>query len=134
MCIFCKIITNDIKSYKIFESKNFIAILDIFPIEKYHVLLITKKHFENFLDADDKIMINSLKYIKKICNKIKDNSAAKGFNIITNINKIAGQEIFHFHWHIIPRYVGNKTNYITKRLKINNQEIKKMQEKIKFKN
>lgn len=103
-CLFCKIINKEIGSNTIYEDDNVIAILDLYPADKGHTLIIPKKHYSSFLT----INIEELNFIniaaQTICKKIMKKLEAKGFNIITNINSIAQQSILHYHLHIIPKY------------------------------
>lgn len=103
-CLFCKIINKEIDSTTIYEDDNVIAILDLYPADKGHTLIIPKKHYSSFLT----INIEQLNFInigaKNVCEKIIKKLDAKGFNIITNVNSIAQQSILHYHLHIIPKY------------------------------
>lgn len=104
-CIFCKIVSGEIPSKKIYEDDFLIAFLDINPMSFCHTILIPKKHFLNLEETDDqylsKILIASKKIVKFLKNNIFE---IKGFNYLSNQEKIAGQEINHFHFHIIPKY------------------------------
>ena len=103
MCIFCKISKGDIPSYKVYEDDKYLAFLDISQTTKGHTLLIPKKHFENLLELDTTEYNNMFDIVKKIAKGIKDETNAKGFNILNNCNEAAGQTVMHFHIHIIPR-------------------------------
>ena len=104
MCIFCKIVSGEIPSYKVYEDEDMLAFLDINPVTKGHTVVIPKKHYDDILDCDldvyQKMMVN----IKKLAKIIMERTNAKGINIITNCKEAAGQEVKHFHVHIIPRY------------------------------
>jgi len=110
-CIFCKIINNEINSIKVYEDVNFIAIEDITPINKGHTLIIPKKHSENILEMDSETSSELTKIIKKIGKSIIKGLGAKGFNTIINTGKEAGQEVFHTHIHIIPRFENDKIEF-----------------------
>ncbi len=103
-CIFCKIINGEIPSYKIYEDNFCISILDINPRAKAHTLVIPKKHFERIDDADDEYLSKILLSIKKTIEILKDKIKMEGYNIVVNCGKVAGQEINHLHFHILPRY------------------------------
>ena len=110
-CIFCKIINNEINSIKVYEDVNFIAIEDITPTNKGHTLIIPKKHSENILEMDSETSSELTKIIKKIGKSIIKGLGAKGFNTIINTGKEAGQEVFHTHIHIIPRFENDKIEF-----------------------
>ena len=103
--IFEKIIDNEIPAYKVYEDSEVIAILDINPISYGHTLLIPKKRIENFVDSTED-MSHILKILKESSLRLKEKLEADGITIITN--NYYGQEIKHLHFHIIPRYEGDK--------------------------
>jgi histidine triad (HIT) family protein len=107
-CIFCKITKGEIPSRKVYENKKIIAILDVNPISKGHVLVIPKKHFENIFDIDELYLKEIILASKKISQLLKDKLNAEGVNILHASGKEAQQSVFHFHIHIIPRYKGDK--------------------------
>ncbi len=102
-CIFCKIIKGEISSKKIYESDNFLCIWDLNQIAAGHVLIISKKHFQNILEIPDILSEDLLRTIKKTFLLLVKQKKAKGFNVVINNYKIAGQLIPHFHAHIILR-------------------------------
>ncbi len=130
MCVFCEIITGKLSSLKVYEGDSFIAILDVFPIEKGHVLIITKKHYQNYLSVNNKILDKMNIVMKKIIYKGTNKMGAQGYNIISNINKCAGQEVFHFHWHLIPRYNNNVKNFKSKRISVTKKEMNEIKNKL----
>ena len=115
-CLFCKIIQKEIKVAIIAENEGAVAILDINPVSDGHTLLITKKHFNNIAEVDEKSWEYLLPLMKKIINKLKNTKLPvppQGFNIISNMNedmekKVAYQSISHLHIHIIPKYEKNE--------------------------
>jgi len=102
-CIFCKIIVEEIPSKILYQNNDTIAFLDIFPISQGHTIVIPKKHYTNL----ETIPINELNEVmgtvKTVSNLIYKNLNIEGYNILQNNHKAAGQEIYHFHIHIIPR-------------------------------
>lgn len=101
-CIFCKIIQGEIPSYTIYEDEIVKAFLDISPISNGHTLIIPKKHFENLYDTD----LETLKHIEmvsiKLGKKLKESLNCVGITRLQN-NEY-GQEVKHYHMHLIPRY------------------------------
>jgi len=102
-CIFCKIASGEIPSYKIYEDENIIAILDISQATKGHTLVISKKHYKNLYDINEETAGEIFKVVPKIANAIKKAFNPIGLNVIINTEKPL-QTVFHFHIHIIPRY------------------------------
>lgn len=107
MCIFCKIVEGSIPSYTIYEDETVKAFLDISQVTKGHTLVISKKHYENFLTCDVEDMKKVMETAQKLGNELMVKLNAKGMNVLTNINEVAGQSVFHFHVHLIPRYDEN---------------------------
>jgi len=107
-CLFCKIIEKKLKTNIIAENEEAIAILDIYPASDGHTLIITKKHFANVAEVDEKSWKYLLPLIKKTINKLQVAFQPSGFNVITNMNEMASQSIFHLHVHVIPKYEKGK--------------------------
>jgi len=111
-CIFCKIANREIPSKIIFENDFNLAFLDIFPISKGHTIVIPKKHYLNLEDISDYDLSEVYKTVKKLAIKIRKNLKIEGYNILQNNFIAAGQEIDHFHVHIIPRNYDDKKFHI----------------------
>lgn len=107
MCIFCKIVNGEIPSFTLYEDDTVKAFLDISQVTKGHTLVITKKHYDNFLACDAEDMKHVYEVAQILGKKLMEKLDAKGMNVLTNINEIAGQSVFHFHVHLIPRYDEN---------------------------
>ncbi|TSC93787.1 MAG: Hit-like protein involved in cell-cycle regulation [Candidatus Berkelbacteria bacterium Athens1014_28] len=106
-CIFCQIVAGEIPSYKIYEDNEILAFLDILPVNPGHVLVISKKHFDDFLTTPDAIHCQIIKVAKKIGKKIVESGLGEGFNIGVNTGSVAGQVVNHFHLHLMPRKKGD---------------------------
>lgn len=105
MCLFCKIINQEIPSYKIYEDDYTYAFLDISPMSQGHTLVVPKKHFEHVLETDLSTIAQCFNTIKRITTHYDELLNANGYNIMTNVHETSGQTVFHTHFHIIPRYV-----------------------------
>ncbi len=103
-CIFCKIISGEIPSYKIYEDNDIFVILDINPVSIGHALILPKKHFDMIETTDDETLAKMIVITKKIGTKIKQLLKSDGFNININNGKLAGQEIAHTHFHVVQRF------------------------------
>ncbi len=106
-CLFCKIAQGKIPSVKIYEDEDILAFLDISPASKGHALVITKEHFDNYLMVPKDLLAKAAAVAQEIGQAQISQLGAKGVNIISNINPIAGQSVLHFHIHVIPRYDPN---------------------------
>jgi histidine triad (HIT) family protein len=105
MCLFCKIINQDIPSYKIYEDEHTYAFLDISPMSKGHTLVVPKLHSEHVLEAPSETIVHCFNTIKAITGHYDHVLHATGYNIVSNVHKSSGQSVFHTHFHIIPRYI-----------------------------
>lgn len=106
-CLFCKIITGEIPSYKIYEDDDVLAFLDITPVNPGHTLVIPKEHFANLLELPNDLACKIVSVIKKITPAILAGVGAESFNLGLNNGSLAGQLVNHFHWHIMPRFNGD---------------------------
>ncbi len=125
-CIFCKIAAGDIPSATLYEDDDFRVILDIEPASKGHALILPKEHYANLYELDDEVAAKALVLAKKMITKLTDIVGCDGYNVLQNNGTAAGQTVFHFHMHLIPRYknddvkVGWKPGKLTDEVK---QEI-----------
>ncbi len=113
MCIFCKIINNEIPSKKVYEDDDVVAILDISQAGYGHTLVMPKKHYENILEIPDNEYSKVMSAVKKLSEKINKNVKPDGINVINNTNEAAGQTVMHYHVHIIPRFKDDDIRFIT---------------------
>ena len=111
-CIFCKIAAGEIPSRKIYEDKDLIAIMDLSPTSKGHSLIIPKEHYTNIYDIDEEIAGKVMKTAKKLATKMTVALNCDGFNLLQNNGETAGQTMFHFHMHLIPRYKDADNNML----------------------
>ena len=102
-CIFCKIVKKEIPAKVFLENKENLAFLDIFPINKGHTVVITKRHYNNIEDIPEEQLSSLFKTVKEAAALIHNKLEIEGYNILQNNFKAAGQEINHIHVHIIPR-------------------------------
>lgn len=106
-CIFCKIANGEIPSKTIYEDEQFRVILDLGPATKGHALILPKEHYKNIYEIPEEVAADAMKLAKKMAILMTDKLHADGFNIVQNNNEVAGQTVFHFHMHLIPRYNGD---------------------------
>lgn len=107
-CIFCKIAAGEIPSVTLYEDDDFRVILDLGPASKGHALILPKEHYRNLYDIDDETLAKAALLAKKMVKKLTDVLGCDGYNIVQNNEPCAGQTVFHFHMHLIPRYEGDK--------------------------
>lgn len=111
-CIFCKIANGEIPSTTLYEDEDFRVILDLGPATRGHALLMPKNHFANLFELDDETAQKAILVAKKMAGKMKDALGADGFNLVQNNGEAAGQTVFHFHMHLIPRYKNDNAGIL----------------------
>ena len=84
------------------------VILDAGPASKGHALILPKEHYKNLYELDDEIAAKALVLAKRMITKLTDVLGCDGYNIVQNNGEVAGQTVFHFHIHLIPRYEGDE--------------------------
>jgi len=109
--VFCKIVDGEIPCYKLYEDNDVLAFLDISQATKGHTLVISKKHYDNFLTIPQEEMHKVMDVAQRIGQIEIKFLGAKGVNILSNAYEAAGQTVMHFHVHVIPRY-GDQEGFI----------------------
>ena len=103
-CIFCKLANGDIPTNVIYEDDTFTVIMDASPATKGHALILPKDHYANIYELDEEVAGKAFKLAKKLATEMTEKLHCDGFNIVQNNGEVAGQTVFHFHMHLIPRY------------------------------
>ncbi|MHB8129861.1 MAG: HIT family protein [Mobilitalea sp.] len=106
-CIFCKIIAGEIPSATVYEDEDFKVVMDIFPAAKGHTIILPKKHSDNLFELDDDTATKALMVARKVATAMQAELDCEGINLLQNNGEVAGQTIFHFHIHLIPRFRGD---------------------------
>ena len=102
-CVFCRIISGDLPSYKIYDDKHTLAFMDIAKDVDGHILVIPKRHVKSILDCDEETLNHLMMTVKKVTNHLVGNCGYNGVNLLNASDESAGQSVPHFHIHIIPR-------------------------------
>lgn len=103
-CIFCKIAAGQIPAATLYEDEDFRVILDLGPASKGHALILPKVHAKNIYELPDELAGKVFLLAKKMASAMTEALQCDGFNILQNNGEVAGQTVFHFHMHLIPRY------------------------------
>ena len=106
-CIFCKIANGEIPSATLYEDEQFRVILDLGPASKGHALILPKAHYGNLYEIDEETAASAMKLARKMAIAMTKALGCSGFNVVQNNGTSAGQTVFHFHIHLIPRYEGD---------------------------
>lgn len=126
MTIFSKIIAGEIPSYKILENDRFLAFLDVFPLVKGHVLVVPKTEVDKLFDLPDDYLAEMLVFAKPIAKAIEKAFDCKRCGI-----SVVGLEVPHVHMHLIPINTADDLNFTRPKLKVTEEEMLRIREKIK---
>ncbi|MEA5083986.1 MAG: HIT family protein [Lachnospiraceae bacterium] len=129
-CIFCKIIKGDIPSATIFENEEFKVILDRFPSNQGHVLIMPKQHCANIFEIDPDKAGRLFSLAVKIAGVMKKSLGFTDMNVLQNNGEIAGQTVHHFHMHLIPRYENDGVQVKWSQLDLTDEQIESVRKKI----
>ena len=104
-CIFCKIANGEIPSSTLYEDELFRVILDLGPATRGHALILPKAHYKDLTELPDELAAKAMILAKKMVSGMKEALPCDGYNVVQNNGETAGQTVFHFHMHLIPRYL-----------------------------
>ncbi len=107
-CIFCKIASGEIPSATLYEDEDFRVILDVNPASKGHALILSKEHYKDLYELPDDLASKALVLARDMIVKLTGVLGCDGYNIVQNNGECAGQTVFHFHMHLIPRRDGDQ--------------------------
>ena len=132
-CIFCKLANGNIPTNALYEDYMVKVIFDAGPVTKGHLLILPKNHFDDIYSLDDETAAHIFKVAVKLSKALKKALHCDGLNILQNNGELAGQTVFHFHMHIIPRYKGDSFEMKFNPGAISDDEINELREKIQRK-
>ena len=111
-CIFCKLANGVIPTRSIYEDEDFKVILDASPATRGHALILPKEHSDNLYQLPEETATKVFVLAKKLAGSRTEKLGCQGFNIVQNNGEVAGQCVFHFHMHLIPRYIEDGQNIL----------------------
>lgn len=129
-CIFCKIANGEIPAKTLYEDEEFRVILDLAPATKGHALILPKSHYKNLYELPDETAAKVMKLAKKMATTMTEKLGCDGFNIVQNNNEVAGQTVFHFHMHLIPRYENDNQRISWNPLEMTQDELEAVKNQI----
>ncbi|TCK93122.1 histidine triad (HIT) family protein [Natranaerovirga hydrolytica] len=129
-CIFCNIISGDMKSATVFENSEFKVIMDRFPASKGHTLIMPKEHVENIFDIETDVASRLFALATQISKILKQTLNCEGMNVLQNNGSIAGQTVDHFHLHLMPRYKDDKININWENLQVTEEDLEEVAKEI----
>ncbi|MBQ7919610.1 MAG: HIT family protein [Lachnospiraceae bacterium] len=127
-CIFCKLANGVIPTNSIYEDEDFNVILDLAPATKGHALILPKAHADNLYQLPDETAAKAFVLAKKLATAMTEKLSCDGFNVVQNNGSVAGQTVFHFHMHLIPRYEDDGQRISWKPMEIPSEELSKIKD------
>ncbi len=129
-CIFCKIANGEIPSKTVYEDEHFRAILDLGPAAKGHTLILPKNHYKNIFELPEETAAEAFKLAKKLGTQLVEKLHSDGLNVVQNNGETAGQTVFHFHMHLIPRYEDDHQKINWEATKPSQEELEEIKQQI----
>ena len=129
-CVFCKILDGVIPSVKLYEDEEFVIILDIGPAAFGHALIIPKDHYANLYEMPEELLGKVMSLAKEWGEKLVKVLKADGLNLVQNNGLAAGQTVFHYHLHLIPRYEGDGVGELWTPGSLSEEQRKELVEKL----
>ena len=130
-CIFCKLANGDIPTNTLYEDDCVRVIFGAEPAAEGHVLILPKEHFDNIYELDDDTAGHVFKVAKKIATAMNKTLDMDGLNVVQNNGEAAGQTVFHFHMHIIPRHNDDTVNVGWEKHKVSSERIKDITDEVR---
>ncbi len=131
-CIFCKLANHVFDTNIIYEDEDFTVILDAGPATRGHALILPKEHYADLYEMPDELLAKAAVLAKKIVTGLSEKLHTDGYNIVQNNGETAGQTVFHFHIHLIPRYKNDGQLIGWKPGKPTDEELKALAAEIRF--
>lgn len=128
-CIFCKLAKGEMETNTLYEDQDFRVIFDLSPATEGHVLVIPKEHYANVFELPEELAGKAYILAKKLAKVLKEITGCNGVNILQNNGEAAGQTVFHFHMHVIPRYSEEIITWSQR--EINQEKVNEIIEKAK---
>jgi len=122
-CIFCRIAQKQAPASCVYEDEKVMAFLDVRPLNEGHTLVIPKEHYETIFEIPEELITYLHGIVKRVSFAVKKAAKADGINIFQQNGKTAGQEIFHLHVHVVPRYEGQKLVRFGEILEANREKL-----------
>ena len=129
-CIFCKIANGEIPSKTLYEDDKFRVILDLGPATKGHALILPKEHYKNLYELPDELAGDAMILAKKMMIQMTEKLHCEGFNLVQNNGDLAGQTVYHFHLHMIPRYQADRQTIGWKPQEVSQEQLEVIRKEI----
>ena len=130
-CIFCRIVRKEAPASILYEDATALVFLDIRPLNEGHTLIIPKEHYETIYNMPESLVCNVYTIVKRMAIAVKAATKADGITIIQQNGQAAGQEVFHMHVHVVPRFEGQKLPHFRDIPNANREQLEQAAERIR---
>ena len=130
-CIFCRIVRGEAPAYMVYKGRGIAVFLDIFPVDKGHLLVVSEDHYESLADAPPTVALKVLAAASALVRIYRERLGAPGVNLVANSGRYAGQEVFHLHVHVIPRWRRTGWRGLVQRHRLTEEEAREVVESLK---
>ena len=130
-CIFCRIVRKQAHASIVYEDETVLAFIDIRPLSEGHTLVIPKEHYETIFEIPEKLLAQLHRIVKRVALAAKKATEADGISIFQQNGAAAGQEVFHFHVHVVPRFAGQKLSRFGEISEADREKLEQVAEKIR---
>jgi histidine triad (HIT) family protein len=130
-CIFCRIVAGDVPCTEIIETTRVLSFLDISPINKGHALVVPKRHAQTLLELNQEELHGSIFMVQRVARSVVRATDADGFNVLQNNSEVAGQEVPHVHFHVIPRFEGDGFDFGWRQGSYEEGEMERLQDAVR---
>jgi len=131
-CVFCKIARKQASAALVYEDESVMAFLDIRPLSEGHTLVIPKEHYATIFEIPEELVAHLHRIVKRVALAVKKATEADGISIIQQNGKAAGQEIFHLHVHVIPRFEGQKLMRFSETSEVDKEKLNQVAANIRW--
>ncbi|MUV87997.1 HIT domain-containing protein [Natronomonas sp. CBA1123] len=130
-CVFCDIVAGDAPAYRLHETDRTLAFLDIEPLNPGHALVVPKPHRETLTDMDADLVADTFRSARTVAEAVETAFDPDGLNLLQANGEAAGQEVFHAHVHVLPRYEDDDVEVSWPAGELNDEEATEVAEKIR---
>lgn len=119
-CVFCEIVRGASPAHVVYEDEHAVAFLDLFPFTRGHLLVVPKRHVDRLTDLRSTEYVPFLTALSAVCKRVE--RLTSDYNVALNQGPLAGQIVFHLHFHVIPRYDGTDPFRVRPRVKLSDSD------------
>jgi histidine triad (HIT) family protein len=130
-CIFCKIAAGEVPSEIVQEDDETVAFMDLNPWTRGHALVIPRNHYRNLYEIADEDLAASAAAAKRLAERMRDRLGCDGVNVLNACEPAAWQTVFHFHWHVIPRYEDDPLQLPTRPQEADKEDLAQVAEELR---